>query len=212
MSGIDHKHVQDMAKLMAAMAAAEEAPARTSVASSLPLAESNVPVRQAAPMTSDIAAMAKIMEAFSTATDDMVATSSTYPELKKALVTEATETGARVGSWEIVGRAVDGMGKFYNVSHAVTNEPIASDLRLYEAALALVNAFNEGDTITSMRVKTILNAEEEYSRALTDAVHFAGRVKVTEGSTRSVAEDRYAQAKHRALSAKKTLNGISKLF
>ena len=211
MSGIDHSHVQDMAKLIAAMNAGEEAPARATRAPT-PIAESNAPVRSAAPMTADIAAMAKIMDAFSSATNEVVASQDHYPELKRALVTEATETGSRVGSWEIAGRTVEGMGKFYDVTHAVTSEPIARDLRLYEAALALVNALNEGDTITSMRVKTILNVEDEYSRALTDAVHFAGRAKVTEGHTRSIAEDRYGQAKERALRAKKSLNGISKLF
>jgi hypothetical protein len=201
-----------MGKLIAAMNAAEDASVPARARAAAPVMESNAPIRQAAPIDSNIAAMASIMAAFSTAADEVVASEKKYPELKRALVTEATATGSRVGSWEIDSRSIDGAGKFYNVTHAVTGEPIASDLRLYEAAFALVSALNEGDTITSMRVKTILNVEDEYSRALTDAVHFAGRAKMTEGHTQLIAEDRYSQAKERALRAKKTLNGIAKLF
>lgn len=215
MTGIGPEHVNDMAKLIAAMNAGEDAPARVTPtilaeeSTGHPFAQST---RAPAPVTPDIEAMGRIMSAFAAATDDVVASAESYPELKKALVTEATETGVRIGSWEISSRDVAGYGKCYDVNHAITQEPIATDLRLYEAALALVNAFNEGDTITSMRIKTILNVEDEYSRALTDAVQFASRMKVTEGASHAVAEARYSRARERALTAKKSLIAISKLF
>lgn len=199
-----------MGKLMAAMAAAENTSPRptTTISKSAP-----VVARSAAPVTADSAAMAKIMEAFSAVADGIVADADTghYPELTKALVTEATATGARVGSWEIEGHKVDGMGKFYDVRHVTTGEPIATDLRLYEAALGLVNALNEGETITSSRVKGIISIEEEYSRNLADAVGYASRMKVTEGHTHDVAEARYSEAKRRALTAKKQLSAFTGL-
>jgi hypothetical protein len=165
-----------------------------------------------APKTADTGSMSKIMEAFSSMSEDLVSHTDAYPELKKALVTEVTSTGTRVGSWKIDLRDVDGAGKFYDVVHALTNEPIASDLRLYEAALTLVNALNEGQGITSMKVKTILNIEGDYARALTDAVGFAARVKMTEGAQRDIAEARYSEAKRKAIQAKKALNAVNDLF
>ncbi len=215
MTGIGPEHVNDMAKLIAAMNAGEDSPARPAPSIIVEESAGNPfasATRAPAPVTPDTEAMGRIMSAFAAATDDVVASAENYPELKKALVTEATETGARIGSWEISSREVAGYGKCYDVNHAITHEPIARDLRLYEAALALVNAFNEGDTITSMRVKTILNVEDEYSRALTDAVQFASRMKVTEGSSHEVAEARYSRARERALMAKKSLTAINKLF
>lgn len=204
--------VNEMAKLIAAMNAATEGPSAPAPRSHIhETARPDTVIRTAAPLTPDTAAMAKIMDAFSSATNDMVATADTFPELKKALVTEATATGSRVGSWEIDGRSIEGLGKFYNVTHRSTQEPIASDLRLYEAALALVNALNEGATITSSKVKSILNFEEEYARNLTDAVGYASRMKVTEGQSYDVAEARYSEAKRRALSAKKSLSAFTRL-
>jgi len=135
MTNITPQHVNDMAKLIAAMNAGEnpsaQTPARTSVG------------------TPDKEAMSKILEGFRRATDDMVHVGEHNTELKAALLTETTAHGVTVGSWGIAIREVDGLGKFYDVNHALTNQPIASDLRLYEAAHALVKALNEGETITS---------------------------------------------------------------
>lgn len=128
-----------------------------------------------------------------------------YPELERALVTEATPTGVRTGDWEIVAKD----GRFYDVTHAITKMPIATDLRLYEAAFGLVKAFSSGKDITSFEVKSILQAEDEYARALTDAAQFSQRVKVSEGVNRSVAEDRLSQTKARAILAKKTISDIN---
>ncbi len=192
-------HVNDMAKLIAAMnAGSGEGPEVTT-----PVLASSAPVRDSA--------MANIMESFRRATEEIVETQTNYPELKDALVTEATETGARVGSWEISKREVPGMGKFYDVTHVLTREAIATDLRLYEAALALVEAFRDGETITSSQVKTILILEGDYARALSDAVGFAARIKITEGYGRILAESRYSESKRKALVAKKALAALTRL-
>lgn len=219
MTAVTPAQANAMGALIAAMNAAENAtpvrsaPTMVEGAESFARAPEGVAIRNPAPMSNDIAAMAKIMAAFSSVADDVVERADTghYPELSKALVTEATEKGARVGSWEIEGRTVDGFGKFYEVLHVTTGEPIASDLRLYEAALALVNALNDGYPITTSRVKSILAIEEEYARNLSDAVGYASRMKVTEGAQHDIAEARYSEAKRRALTAKKNLTSFTRL-
>lgn len=194
MEPVSPKGIESMAAIMAALNGAVDGGAEPN-----PLKSEKV---------GDDAHMGSILEAFRSATDDLVETSKTNSTVRTALATERVEGGVRVGSWKIDIRE-EGYGKSYDVSHSMTGEPIASDLRLYEAALALVNALNEGETFTSSTVKIILELERDYSRALSDAISFSTRMKVTEGVQHDIAEARYSEAKRKALSAKKTISRLN---
>ena len=202
MNDINPTQIESMAAIMAALSNAEEgiSPAQSPLRESTKIDDSN---------------MGAILDAFRTATDNVLSEamdeSGHSVEFQRALETERMDTGVRVGSWKITIRNVDGFGNYYDVAHNLTNEPIASDLRLYEAALALVNSLNDGETFTSGSIKAIIDLERDYARALSDAVSFASRMKITEGAQHDIAEARYSESRRQALVAKKAIGKLTGL-
>lgn len=155
-------------------------------------------------------ALNNIMENFRAATENLLETGVENHDFKMDIETDTTSNGVRIGSWEIAVREESGFGKYYDIAHTMTKEPIAADLRLYEAAHAIVRCLNEGETFTSARVKHILDLEQDYARALSDAVSFSSRMKITEGAQYDIAEARYGEAKRKAMTAKKSIEKLSK--
>lgn len=142
----------------------------------------------------------------------LVESSKVNRPLREAMRTERTPRGARIGDWEIA--VSDELGrKTYDVAHAVTGQPIASDLTLYEAAQALVNALNEGATINQAAVQDILKLEEEYARSRADALHFRNTRKAAEvkgdDHRMEIAEARYGEAVRRAAIAQGKLRSLT---
>lgn len=185
---IDRAEVDQMAKFMAVMS---------------PEAAPSIPV---APRPGDpgIAEMKAILERFHTAADHVVTEASHDRELREALITESTGTGARIGSWEIrVHHSGNGAHKLYDVVNVLSNEPLASDLMLYEAARGLVRILNEGGRINSSDAIELLRAEQEYDTMVHDMILYKHRLTKTPDSPRvAVFEARYGDAKRRALQAR----------
>jgi hypothetical protein len=97
-------------------------------------------------------AMKNIMAAFKSATNNVRDNAHGDHILMEALQTERTDSGVRISEWEIVISEQEGRpGKFYDVIRDDIN--IASDLRLYEAALLLTQELNKGESITSPKVR-----------------------------------------------------------
>ncbi len=127
--------------------------------------------------------------------------------LRRAMATERTSTGVRVGGWEIA--ITEGERKTYGVRSVSTGEEIASDLCIYEAAQALVEMLNDGAKINQPEIREILSLEEQYARHLADAVHFRRVLRSGKSNTnRAVLEDRFEQAKTKASSALSRLRRI----
>lgn len=205
MTGITQKHVQDMARLVAAMNAASEDNFVTEAAEySASPDTNNIPVSSVVTDTK----MGDILAAFNRVTEGIIETADTQTELAKALVTETTDRGVKIGSWEIEVYSAD-VGKAYNVIHTMTGEPIVSDLRLYEAAHALVDMLNDGKTFASESVRSLLNFEREYTKYLMDAVQHANLAKNSENASRKmIAEHRYSESKRQALMAKNSIKNM----
>jgi hypothetical protein len=70
---------------------------------------------------------------------------------------------------EVAGRP----GKFYDITNTSTGSKIASDLRLYEAALLLTQELNKGKLHSSHGAQ-ILQLEEEFAKNLEDAAAMLG--------------------------------------
>lgn len=138
----------------------------------------------------------------------MAERSLTDRQLAEAMVTETTADGVRVGSWEIRIDEENGL-KSYTVSNIHTNEPIASDLTLYDAAKGIASALNEGMTINTPTVRKLLNAEGAYSRARQSAAEFRQTMSLAESrgddTKRAIAEDRFNEALTRAKEARTLL-------
>ena len=186
---IDRSEVNQMAKFISALGA--ETTANPTVATTTAL-----------PGDPAVAEMKTILERFHTATDQII-TEATYDhELREALVTESTDSGARIGSWEIqVHRS--GQHKLYDVVNIVSGEPLAVDLLLYEAARGLVRILNEGGRINSVGAIELLRAEQEYGSRVHDMILYKHRLtKNATSPRRNVFEARYGDAKRRAILAR----------
>lgn len=127
--------------------------------------------------------------------------------LRRAMATEKTPSGARVGNWEIA--VTEGDRKTYGVRSIATGEEIASDLCLYEAAQALAEMLNEGAKINTPEVREILSLEEQYARHLADAVQFRRSLRSGKSQTsKAVLEDRFENSRMKAAQALSRLRRI----
>jgi len=169
-------------------------------------------------MDPSVAAMKSILEAFngtSSPADALADRSSMDRELREALITEATDHGTRIGSWEIVVNENQQGLKNFDVTNVHTGEPIATELSLYDAAHGIVRALNEGLMINSSRVRDILAAEAEYDRARTSAAEFRERGRMLESrgenSRAAIMEDRFDVALAQAKDARTRLVKLAKL-
>lgn len=167
-----------------------------------------------------IEAMKNILRAFngssslSTSPDKRLTERSNYDrELREALITESTERGTRVGSWEILITENHGLKQF-DVINVHTGEPIATDLTVYDAALGITRRLNEGQTINSKAIRDILNAEASYDSNRQDAATFRARVNesVRSGndSRADIMEARFTEAVSKAKLARVKLGKLAK--
>lgn len=169
-------------------------------------ATNHIPASHAPVSDANVEAMRSIMSLFKEATDNMREDAQEDEVLMEALCTERTPRGVRIAEWEIVVTEKKGEGKFYDV--ICDDLSIATDLRLYEAALLLTQELNRGSSITSPNVRHILALEAQYARNLDDALRYARIVKLAEGHKRDIALSRLSDAKAKALAAKEQINEI----
>jgi hypothetical protein len=146
--------------------------------------------------------MKKILEAFHGA---QASTPVEDPEVREALATKPVEDGVQIGSWKITKKQLGETAR-YDVVHSGTGSAIAQDLYLYDAALGLVRALNEGVSITSTRVRNLLKLEEDFARNVDDAVTYKARARklreAADEKRAAVAEDRSDEAERQAEAAR----------
>lgn len=155
------------------------------------------------------AAMGSIMNMFREATDNVREAAQHDHQLMEALQTERTDTGVRISEWVIEAATMPNRpGKFYDITNTSTESRIASGLRLYEAALLLTQELNKGNSITSARVRKILALEEDFAKNLEDAASYARMAKSSSGQKKMIAEDRYSDARAKAISTKEQIKTL----
>lgn len=167
-----------------------------------PLGPSHAPVDDAKSK-----AMGDILARFRDATEGLREDAMSNDDLLEALQTERTSTGVRIAEWQITVFEQTGTpGKFYDLIR--DDIKIASDLRLYEAALLLQRELNKGTSITSDKVRRILALEAQYAKNFDEALNYARIVKTATGTKRDVAETRLHEAKNKAMDAKRKINEV----
>lgn len=136
-------------------------------------------------------------------------------DVREALQTRRTSTGAKIGSWEIRVQLEERNGKeykSYDVVNTTSGEPIAKMLTLYEVAHGLAKLFNRGETLTTPKVRELLALEETYTRNRIDALRFKKRY--TDSTAKrdyeqaEIFEARYQASRGHALSAKSKISGL----
>jgi len=170
---IDRREVAQMSKFIAAIG---DGPVNATTSSN-PVANT------------DVAKMKAILERFHTAADNIVAEAPIDRELREALLTEPTNTGARIGVWEIRVHT-SGKRKLYDVISVLNDQALARDLLLYEAARGLVRILNEGGRINSHTAIELLRAEQEYGQLVQDMVLYKHRLTKQPNSPRRAAIER----------------------
>lgn len=207
---VDRKAIDEMAKLMRLLNG-EAAPVTESQAAPLTQSTTNDSVDPGVAAMKDI--LLKLREAGNPTMERLKESANHDEELKDAMQTTRTSRGAQVGSWEIVVN--EGTPRKYDVCNVATGEPIAKDLYLYEAAYALVKRLNQGIAINDARVRDLLFLEEEYTKNRNDAAVFRRQTKkLTEAGQNTkaaIAEDRYDEAKRKALDAKDRIMSLAGL-
>ena len=165
----------------------------------------------------DVAAMKNILEAFNSAqspTGRLKERAVVDRELREALITETTDRGTRIGSWEIATNEYSNAPKSFDVLNVHTGEPIAMELSLYDAAIGITRLLNEGAGINNIKIREILAAEAEYARARQNAAEFQQRVKMAEHADnyarKSLMEARFDDAMTRAKTARNRVMKIVK--
>ncbi len=199
---IERSEVDQMAKFMAAM--------RDGAVGGDPVADNTVQRPSVSGVdASAVAEMKLVLERFHAAADRVVNDAPNDRELREALRTEATERGARIGSWEIrVNQS--GRHTMYDVVNVVNGESLAVDLLLYEAARGLVCILNEGGRINSSDAIELLRAEQEYNSRVQDMVLYKHRLTNNSHSSRTaIFEDRYSDARRRASAARERVGKLS---
>lgn len=210
----DPKEVSEMARLVRMMneGVSFDEPEQFVDSTPNPIKESSVRLSD---MDPSVAAMKNILEMFqNSGTEPLVERAERDVELREALITEQTETGTRIGSWEISSNE-DARGlKTFDIRSVHTGEPIATELTLYDAARGICRALNEGEVINSPRVRDILTAEFEYARARQNAAEFREKAMIYErrgDSRRPLMEDRFDEALARAKSARGRVVKLARL-
>lgn len=157
----------------------------------------------------DVAEMKLILERFHAAADTVIAEAPSDRDLRDSLAMELTETGARYGGWEIVVKKT-GKRSLYDVIHTETNEKIASDLMLYEAAVGLARHLNDNGYVNSGILLEMLRSEQDYAGAVNDMIIYRHHLAKSPNSPRKpIYETRYGVAKRKAVTARDQVYRLS---
>ena len=185
---VDRHSVTEMAKFMAAL------DGKTAIGSQ---SDSSV--------TSEVDAkkdMKTILERFYRATDHVISEATNDHPLREAIITEETPERVRIGNWEIVVHGSD-KRKLYDVVRTGTQERLANDLTLFEAAHGLVRHLNNGGRINQPAILDLLSEEQRYAGAIHDMALFRHRLNQQPNGQRAIVhEARYTAAQRSAVTAR----------
>ncbi len=93
------------------------------------------------------------------------------PKFKKALTTEKTEHGVKVGNYLIKIRPFK-KRYLYDVVNLSTNDVISKDIKLYEMAFCLVNYLNDELLYTDKKMVVLHDIYNEYVQYSNTASHY----------------------------------------
>lgn len=180
-------------------------------------------ILQKGPTSKDVSDMAKIMGHFSEATGIksfrtmadgatntvkvLVEDSQTSPELREALITDKTDSGIRIGAWEISKHqreSVSIKSEFiYRVHNINTGQRIKAPFLILESARAVVKLLNNGVDLGHPTIRKVAQFEIEYrnarSRALEEKRSWQRAKKINSNFKMNLYEAKFDAAKTKAL-------------
>jgi hypothetical protein len=207
------KDIDAMRKLRSILdgaAATSYTPAQTQTSTVTPTSKTGRP---------DVDAMADILRRFNTASEGtaekLVENSKYDSELREFLHTQKTQTGVKIGRYEVASNVAELAGKKQKVFDVVASgseKRVFSSLTLIEAAHAIVRYLNKGLHTTDKKIQYVVELEETYTRNRMDALRFKHRyercVQLHESQAGNVFADRYQVARANALVAMDQITSI----
>ena len=157
--------------------------------------------------------MRRLNQGVTNSVERIVENDNTDLKFASALVTEKTDRGVKVGSWEIKMYEENGQ-KTYDVCHVQTEEPIARDLTLYESALTISKLLNAHVSINSHQIRNVLALEDEFAKTRNEAATFKRKMRrMTESNNlfeAHVAEARFNESRTAAVKLRDRIIVLSK--
>ena len=136
--------------------------------------------------------------------------------LHEALITEKTDSGVKIGAWEIrkvLRESPTGKKETaYKIHNVNTNQSIKASFIVLEGAKAVVALLNNGVSLKNRKIQEIAQLEIEYRRqrkqALEEKVYWQRAVKAGNELKQDLYEAKFDAAKSRALLTKERIQGI----
>jgi len=160
-------------------------------------------------------AMADILTKLNDVSNQIVTDSRFNPQLNEAIHTQRTNTGVKVGNYEILIKEDQSRiaGKqYYGIYHVKSGDIIASDITLYEIAISAVKYLNNGKYVNSSMIRNLFEIDDRYTSHKTDAIRFKGKSKSLEKSgdfrKSEVYESRYQSSIAAAATAKQDIKRL----
>jgi len=212
--------IDEMERLARILKGERPPPTVTSATTSAGAPNPDAIILQKGPTREDVSDMAKIMENFSDATgvknfrsmaDGVVKTlvddSQHSPELREALTTDKTDTGVRIGAWEISKHkrqdVSDKPEVIYRVHNINTYQKIKAPFLIFESARAVVKLLNNGVGFTHPTIKKIAQFEIDYraarNRALEEKRSWRQAKKINSEFKMNLYEAKFDAAKTKSL-------------
>jgi len=220
---VSREDSDEMARLNRIMNGERPAPTAASRTTSAGAPNPNDIILQEGVSGEDISNMAEIMKNFSSATgvtsfkslhdtatgiaENIVKESKNSPELRDALFTEKTDSGMRVGSWEITKHQRAGITSknesIYRVNNIKTGQQIKAQFMVMESASTVVKLLNEGSSFSHPVIQQIAKYEIEYREMRKQALEekqFWQRAKKNDNEFKqNLYEAKFDAAKSKAL-------------
>jgi len=187
---VSREEVSEMERLNRIMKGERPAPTATTMTTSAGGPNPDAIILQKGPSSADVSDMAKIMENFSgatgvtsfkslhdnatTAVNELVNTAHVAPVLNEALRTTQTDTGVKIGVWEITKHQREGMAIkpdiIYKVNNTNTGQKIKASFMVLESARSVVKLLNNGADFSHPVIKQIAQFEIDYRTTRTRAL------------------------------------------
>lgn len=154
------------------------------------------------PSQASINAMANVLESLNRVTQQVIYESSGDSESKIDMDTNKTDSGVRVGDYQITimtdEKRIAGK-QYYQISHGRSGSVIASDISLYEVAAAVAKLLNNSRYVNNFHVRRLFELDDKYTSQRLEAINFRRQQRLAEQRRDSMKSDIFTNKYEKAL-------------
>lgn len=154
------------------------------------------------PSQASINAMANVLESLNRVTQQVIYESSGDSESKIDMDTSKTDSGVRVGDYQITimtdEKRIAGK-QYYQISHGRSGSVIANDISLYEVAAAVAKLLNNSRYVNNFHVRRLFELDDRYTSQRLEAINFRRQQRLAEQRRDSMKSDIFTNKYEKAL-------------